>query len=151
MTISGPSPARARSGAPANKRLNKRIAISGPSPARARSGAPVNKRLNKKMTSSGPSPARARSGAPANKRLSKKNCGKNKHLQLECQSVCWGIFLRSGFLVDFSSPLKKKSGSKNGNPNVSPNPRTKVGVTWVSAGCGFLHTTCNLKINKANF
>ena len=100
-------------------------------------GAPANKCLNKKMISSGPSPARVRSGAPANKRLNKKIGGKNKHLQLECQSVCWGIFLRSVFLFDFSSPFLNKSGPKNGNPNLGRKRWTRVGVTIVSGGCGF--------------
>ena len=72
LSSTGPALARASSGAPAIKPLNKKMAISGPSLARASSAAPANKPLNKKMTISSPSLARASSGAPANKPLIRK-------------------------------------------------------------------------------
>ena len=47
--ISGPSLARASSGALANKPADKNIAISGPSLARASSGAPANEPLKRNL------------------------------------------------------------------------------------------------------
>ena len=67
MTSSGPSPAGATSGAPANQPRNLKLAITSPGPTGATSGAPANKPRNRKLTISGLGPAGATSGAPANK------------------------------------------------------------------------------------